>query len=138
MNLSGKGSSSTSQVQPKPLPHPHLIAHPPAGPVAGLPARQRPSPEYDLADEENLPSPFLKRTIDRAAAARPVRGIVKKRQSGGTTLRAVAAANAIGKRASAALVSGNEPQVGALEDARPALANARKASEEARKALSRP
>jgi len=139
VGLCSKGSSSTSQVQPKPLPHPHLNAHAPAiGSAAGLPARQRPSPEYDLADEENLPSPFLKRTVDRAATMRPVRGIGKKRQSVGTTLRAVAAANAIGKRASAALVFGNESQVGASEDTRPTLANARKANEEARKALSRP
>jgi len=30
--------------------------------------RIHPSPEYDFADEENLPSPFLKR-VDKAAVA---------------------------------------------------------------------
>ena len=63
----------------KPLPHPHLR---PSGSASNLAAaaaaasslpipvlRSRPSPEYDFADEENLPSPFLKR-VDKAAAAK--------------------------------------------------------------------
>lgn len=70
-------------------------------------------PEYDLSDEENLPSPFLKK-VERERISRTVSvpppshaprsappalsapaGISRApRKSGGTTLRAVAAANA--------------------------------------------
>lgn len=63
--------------------------------------RGRPSPEYDLADEENLSCPSLKR-VDRAAALPSI---------------------------------SNPPNVSRGVDARPSLASARKASEEARKAL---
>ncbi|KAJ8590485.1 kinase-like protein [Rhizopogon salebrosus TDB-379] len=85
---------------------------------------------YDLSDEENLPSPFLKR-IERGRMVVP--GTVRsKRPSGGNILRIVAAANNAkqGKQAQAAGTIGSS--------ARPSLASARKAGEEARKALSRP
>lgn len=136
------GSSSTSHVQPKPLPHPHLNPQTSITRTVSLPLRSHPSPEYDLADEENLPSPFLKRTVDRPVAVRAGGSlkIAKKRQSSGHALRAVAAANAAGKRVITPSVlppetAGNDSP--AVIDARPSLANARKASEEARKALSK-
>ncbi|KAI5887708.1 kinase-like protein [Schizophyllum commune H4-8] len=50
-----------------------------------------PTPRYDMKDEENLPSPFLKR-IDRTGTGAPGKGL-SKRPSGGNMLRAVAAAN---------------------------------------------
>ncbi|KAF5384122.1 hypothetical protein D9615_003274 [Tricholomella constricta] len=134
---SGSGSASTSQIIPKPLPHPHLNNT--TTRVTPVPRSQQ-APEYDLADEENLPSPFIKRSLDRATmttrasstSAKPV----KKRPSSGHTLRAVAVANAAGKRVSASVSSEDVPsEFGG--NTRPALASARKASEEARKALSR-
>jgi len=70
-------STSNGHGQAKPLPHPHLR---PSGSSSNLAAavavarslpilvpKSHPSPEYDFADEENLPSPFLKR-VDKAAA----------------------------------------------------------------------
>ena len=102
-------TTSSSSAQPKPLPHPHLrpsksnanlASSPliraaantakPAGPL--FQAHQRAPPEYDFTDEENLPSPFLRK-------------------------------------------SGKNSQGGGIP--RPSLASARKASEEARKALLR-
>ncbi|KAG2157024.1 kinase-like domain-containing protein [Suillus clintonianus] len=84
--------------------------------------------EYDLSDEENLPSPFLKR-IERAIVPATFRST--KRSSTGNLLRVVAAANNAkqGKQARTAGMMGH--------DTRPSLAGARKASEDARKVLSR-
>lgn len=84
--------------------------------------------EYDLSDEENLPSPFLKR-IERDRTTVPVRS---KRPSTGNLLRIVAAANNA-KQAKHAQSAGK-----VSNDTRPSLTSARKASEEAQKALSRP
>ncbi|KAL1699982.1 kinase-like domain-containing protein [Schizophyllum commune] len=50
-----------------------------------------PTPRYDMKDEENLPSPFLKR-VDRTGTGASGKGL-SKRPSGGNMLRAVAAAN---------------------------------------------
>ncbi|KAF7308809.1 Protein kinase domain-containing protein [Mycena kentingensis (nom. inval.)] len=112
-----EGTSSQTRHRPKPLPHPHLgstsgsVQTPTAmrsnsAPVAAT------APTYDLADEENLPSPFLKRTERERAVAgsgtasasasvtaspTPIasaRKTLTKRPSGGNMLRAVAAANA--------------------------------------------
>ena len=59
--------------------------------------------EYDLSDEENLPSPFLRR-VERERSALPSNGTLKtKRPSTGNLLRAVAAAN------SAAVAAGGKP-----------------------------
>lgn len=104
-------------------------------------------PEYDLEDEENLPSPFLKR-IEREKPMPPGSATLKagkgpsKRPSNGNLLRVVAAVNVANANANAAaavngpgIVTGNTVQ-SALS--RPALTSARKASEEARKALLRP
>ncbi|KAG0707824.1 kinase-like domain-containing protein [Suillus ampliporus] len=87
--------------------------------------------EYDLSDEENLPSPFLKRT-ERERAIVPGTFRSTKRSSTGNLLRVVAAANNAkqGKQPRAAGTTGHST--------RPSVACARKASEEARKALSRP
>ena len=91
--------------------------------------------EYDLSDEENLPSPFLRR-VERERPALPSSGTLKsKRPSTGNLLRAVAAAN------SAAAAAGGKPGSNAskalLGGRRPSLSHARKTNEEARKVLSR-
>ncbi|KAF9467165.1 kinase-like domain-containing protein [Collybia nuda] len=145
LSASSNASSSTSQA--KPLPHPHLQGTTTRAVTLPLPVpRSHPSPEYDFADEENLPSPFLKRTIDRATtrSSVSVRG-GKRRPSSVHTLRAVAAANAAGKRVASATTSplvdevgGGSPASVTPVDTRPSVASARKASEEARKALQRP
>ena len=189
---------SPSSAQPKPLPHPHLrtsksnsnlASNPatmirattmPAGPLSQ--GHHRAPPEYDLADEENLPSPFLKKNeknsqAKTAGTVGPMTNIApgpsaatstssvstasrgKRRPSSGLLLRAVAAANNVDRRgtlssrsttASPVLDSGNPPmesmpsvEAGMTTDnhnggiPRPSLANARKASEEARKTLLR-
>ncbi|KAF8882005.1 kinase-like domain-containing protein [Infundibulicybe gibba] len=135
-------ATPTSSKQPKPLPHPHLQAQAANSTTARsvtlpLPMRQHPSPEYDLADEENLPSPFLRRA-ERAGSIRAA----KKRPSSGNILRAVAAANIMGRRAAAPPASqpqtSETPSPASAAGTRPAIASARKASEEARKALLRP
>lgn len=97
-----------------------------------------PPPEYDFNDEENLPSPFLKRTekenpMLNGGAMGTVRAKApgSKRPSGGNMLRAVAAVNA----ANAAAAGGAKSKAGLT---RPSVTSARKASEEARKALLRP
>jgi hypothetical protein len=98
--------------------------------------------QYDLSDEENLPSPFLR----RGERDRPIpSGTFKsKRPSTGNLLRAVAAANSAaaaagvkpGSHVSKAL--GSKASSPSLGGARPSLTNARKIPcEEARKALSR-
>ncbi|KAJ7504430.1 kinase-like domain-containing protein [Mycena galericulata] len=103
-------SASQSKNKPKPLPHPHLASTTSSQPGMPQNARAntapipRSAPEYDFNDEENLPSPFLKRT-DRATAASVPAGTASgkrtltKRPSSGNFLRVVAAANAsAGKR----------------------------------------
>ncbi|KAF8169074.1 kinase-like protein [Pholiota molesta] len=215
-------------VQPKPLPHPHLrpstsntnlrsAASTSAAASAGKTAATAavapvpfpgtgPAPEYDIADEENLPSPFLKRgeradkgisvkagsithptftaasssansnsTGSASASTASARSNAsasstttttettssatkaKRRASSGLLLRAVAAANSAGRRqglatappelgVQGAAAGAGEQDGGAVgmgtsagdSAARPSLASARKASEEARKALLRP
>ncbi len=156
--ISSSSSSSSLASQghrPKPLPHPHLrpstsnsnltsLAR-----AAGLPIpvpRDHPSPEYDFSDEENLPSPFLKKIDNRGlikpavAAGTSSSATVKLKRNSGLLLRAVAAANNLGRRSHAEhpapVTSVTTPRTS--EIARPSLTSARKASEEARKALSRP
>ena len=191
---------SSSSEQPKPLPHPHLrpsksnshLASNPAIRATTMPARppsqghHRAPPEYDFADEENLPSPFLKKNDKNsqpktAGTVGPITNLTsiapgpstatstssvptasrgKRRPSSGLLLRAVAAANNVERRgtlssrsttASPVLDNGNPPiesipavDAGMTTDnhngggiPRSSLANARKASEEARKALLR-
>jgi hypothetical protein len=149
---SSSSSSSVSQpyLQPKPLPHPHLHTSTAITRSSSVPMpRSLPSPEYDLADEENLPSPFLKRTERQNLAVKQdlSAAIRKKRPSTGNVLRAMAAANNVGRKtngasttalpwpSTTATTTDTWPSTG---EARPSLASARKASEEARKALLRP
>ena len=163
------------QSAAKPLPHPHMRPSRSSGNITRattLPQipvpRTHPSPEYDFTDEENLPSPFLKR-IDRTAAAKntlnsatpatsttssipsapssssllPTSSMKAKPRGSGLTLRAVAAANSTRKlrprpapqedeTTSFTPASSEYP-----EQSRNSLASARKANEEAKKALSR-
>ncbi|PPQ91453.1 hypothetical protein CVT25_014223 [Psilocybe cyanescens] len=215
-NAAGPSSNHTSNHNntttnnPKPLPHPHLRSSRSISNLASAHAAAHaaaaagrvplpPAPVYDLADEENLPSPFLKRTLPNAsrpnshhssssanacassssntaavglggAGAASTKG--KRRGSSGLLLRAVAAANNAGRTRSAGALPSPESdgeiaqgqgqgegpsptaasyasttvggvcfplsESGVGESARPSLASARKASEEARKALLRP
>ncbi|KAF7309804.1 Protein kinase domain-containing protein [Mycena indigotica] len=104
---SESSSSQTKQHRPKPLPHPHLGSTSGSAPNVVRTA-SAPAASYDLADEENLPSPFLKRTERERAGApssasvtagspTPVnsgpRKTLTRRQSGVNALRVVAAAN---------------------------------------------
>jgi len=112
--LTPEAGGSQPKNKPKPLPHPHLASTSSSQPIPPQTARantapmprSHPAPEYDLNDEENLPSPFLKRA-DRAAAAAGSSAVgtgsakrtLTKRPSSGNFLRVVAAANAsAGKR----------------------------------------
>ncbi|EMD33769.1 hypothetical protein CERSUDRAFT_160055 [Gelatoporia subvermispora B] len=120
---------------------------------AAAPAVSQSPPEYDLSDEENLPSPFIKR-CDRErltrtasvaslplqsatnAVSAPAASAVRRapRKSGGG-LRAMAVVNA----ANAATSSGSRTTGSAMKvPVRSAIMKAQKASEEARKALHRP
>ena len=135
---------------------------------AVLQGHQNAAPEYDLADEENLPSPFLKKNEKYSSQAK-VAGAVgpmmnlaavapgtsttwsatsastssrgKRRPSSGLLLRAVAAANSMGRRGTPTTVSpvvdDGDSHMESMGIPRPSLASARKASEEARKALLR-
>ncbi|KAJ6607471.1 kinase-like domain-containing protein [Mycena sp. CBHHK59/15] len=113
-------SQPPSKNKPKPLPHPHLAstslqpAPPPTARASTLPM-PRSSPEYDFNDEENLPSPFLKRA-DRAAASAGGKRTLAKRPSSGNFLRVVAAANAsaAGKRGTSGSRSTASQQGGSI------------------------
>ena len=195
-------TTSSSSAQPKPLPHPHLrpsksnsnlVSSHTAVTRTTVPAgslfqcHQRAAPEYDFTDEENLPSPFLKKN-DKSSSQAKATGSVgaminltaiapgtakstsststaargKRRPSSGLLLRAVAAANNAGRRgtifSTSTVVSpvsdSRDPQIDSINAVdsgvtmdnhdgdgdgipRPSLASARKASEEARKALLR-
>ena len=152
------GSATLQGPQPKPLPHPHLrpsrsnsnLSSVSRATEMPIPVPKKyPSPEYDLADEENLPSPFLKR-IDKVGPVKPAIttntstssasvSATKLKRNSGLLLRAVAAANNVGRRSATTQVEQLRSEVSDPSDsARPSLASARKASEEARKALSRP
>jgi hypothetical protein len=120
--------------------------------------RTDPLPQYDLSDEENLPSPFLKRVerervlvtpsdehelpspfLKRVERAPSV--LRNKRPSNSNQLLKAAATNLAstraGKIAPSSTASAKEKLTGGTIS-RPSVANARKASEEARKALLRP
>lgn len=108
------------------------------GAVAAL--AQAPPPHYDREDEENLPSPFLKKVDDRMSAPSSSSGTgasapLQPRQrsaprKSGSTLRAIAAVNA-------AKANRPTPSAGSIGTAsvRSSIAKAQRASEEARKAL---
>lgn len=114
---------------------------------ATVPQTSPPEPEYDFSDEENLPSPFLKRVEREKAILPSVPGPPlrpkgpNKRPSGGNLLRAVAAANAANANMKPVATSGSASagKDGANNTlTRPSVSSARRAGEEARKALLRP
>ncbi|KAG8219144.1 kinase-like domain-containing protein [Butyriboletus roseoflavus] len=91
--------------------------------------------EYDLSDEENLPSPFLRR-VERERPGLPNSGAFKsKRPSTGNLLRAVAAANSAA--AAAGVKPGSSASRALLGGTRSSLTNPRRTTEEVRKVLSR-
>ncbi|KAI3622539.1 other nek protein kinase [Moniliophthora roreri] len=152
------GASSHQQQQkpvlvPLPLPHPHLHSTgsqetPTATKARSRRAMQRtqsaPATDYDIADEENLPSPFLKRTERQRERERSsstanlgnATGTVagrKRISNGNNLLRTVAAVNSAAAHAAAMTPSSGSGTQGA----KPSTTSARKASEDARKALFR-
>lgn len=80
----------------------------------------RAAPVWDHEDEENLPSPFVKRNVDFSAYARPDRGVVGP--------AGILAANIAGKGANSSLTA--KPRTSMIS-------KALKASGEAQKALAR-
>jgi len=123
----------------------------------GLPsaASARSVPDYDLSDEENLPSPFLKkqdreayaRTASAPAPTASLTGTIRNApRKSGSTLRAMAvvnaanAANTATGRNSTSKAGLKATSTGSLgtTNLRPSIAKAHKAGEEARKALFRP
>ncbi|KAF8964912.1 kinase-like domain-containing protein [Flammula alnicola] len=158
-------TASMSHSQPKPLPRPHLrpsnsnsnLASVASSATLPIPIpRNYPSPEYDFADEENLPSPFLKR-VDKTAAAKVAAAAsaaaassssnstssvkAKRRGSSGLLLRAVAAANSAGRRGPLTSPLPSEENDGPSASDTPfpsAIHSHNEVSEEARKALLRP
>ncbi|KAJ4490456.1 kinase-like domain-containing protein [Lentinula aciculospora] len=146
-NLTGS-PTGLPQPKPLPLPHPHLHNH--SNSASSVPftrtassgrsmQRTNSAPatteligEYDMADEENLPSPFLKRATTRS-------GSIGKRHSNGNLLRAVAAANATVRRTNTSISALSELGAGVSPVGtvvtRPSILGARKASEETRKTL---
>jgi NIMA (never in mitosis gene a)-related kinase len=112
----------------------------------------QPSPEYDFSDEENLPSPFLKR-IDRErerekeqlSQATFIREVVKTENPFDQQQRQMARRRPL-LRATAALNSADNnrkvrtsisTRYAGDAAGRPSIASARKAGDEARKALAR-
>jgi hypothetical protein len=106
---------------------------------ATVPQSSPGAPEYDFSDEENLPSPFLRRAERETALTSGGPGATlrsqgtHKRPSGGNLLRVVAAANVVNANA------GGNAGKGSVKNnlTRPSVTSARKAGEEARKALLR-
>ncbi|KAI0044449.1 kinase-like protein [Auriscalpium vulgare] len=127
-------SSSSSTTGGGGAPEPTTSGRPQTSRSASAPA----PPVYDLADEENLPSPFLKR-VDRermgAPAAQsqpaPASATRVKRPSGGNLLRAVAAANSAARPPAGVTKSAGASSAGARSG------STRRAGEEGRKALLR-
>ncbi|CAA7270881.1 unnamed protein product [Cyclocybe aegerita] len=89
---SASASSSTQTMNAKPLPHPHLrpstsatnlnaLTRAASLPILPIPPRNHPSPQYDFADEENLPSPFL-RKVEKNAAAKAGKSVSSMRLFG--------------------------------------------------------
>ncbi|KIM65896.1 hypothetical protein SCLCIDRAFT_111837 [Scleroderma citrinum Foug A] len=100
--------------------------------VAAMTSLQPPV-QYDLSNEENLPSPFLKRA-ERERVRTSIGTVRSKRPSTGNLLR-VAAANAAATRPGS--VGKGSIKAVPSSTARPSVTSTRKAPEEARKALSR-
>ncbi|OBZ70768.1 G2-specific protein kinase nim-1 [Grifola frondosa] len=133
-----------SRVASVPAPRPALQPAPqPAPPPQS-------APQYDLADEENLPSPFIKKVDNRltkttsaVSSARPQVVVRKASRKSGPTLRAMAVVNAANASnpATRGVARGFTKAVSvgsATLSVRTSIAKAQRASEEARKALVRP
>ncbi|KAK1224435.1 hypothetical protein PQX77_012657 [Marasmius sp. AFHP31] len=156
MNLINGVSSQKPKPVPQPLPHPHL--HPHSHPNASetptgtsssrvmqrtlsAPAQAQ-GPDYDLNDEENLPSPFLKRvekgrSISTNSLGNNPTGTVagrKRISNGNNLLRAFAAVNNVAAHERGGSATATTPASG---NTRASTLSARKASQEAHKALSR-
>ncbi|KII88098.1 hypothetical protein PLICRDRAFT_41218 [Plicaturopsis crispa FD-325 SS-3] len=101
--------------------------------TAPFPRSSQPAAVYDLEDEENLPSPFLKK-VEKAMAPPPPAAAARPRKSAVASLRATAVVN---NAASRGLTLASKASAGTVRD-RPSIASARKATEDARKALLRP
>ena len=164
--LSGAGSARPTRSSSRP-PSTTSSAAPPrtakssTGPAAVV--SNQPVPDYDLSDEENLPSPFLKK-CDRQALTRTATQISTSNSTGtvamraprrsGATLRQMTMVNAAAatvktsaekEKVRATRPSARTASLSALGGAgaanagvRPSIAKAMKASEDAKKALSRP
>ena len=173
-NLVSSASTATSKPLQRPKStsrleqHSHLRSTVPLNPgyvplLATIPTQLPPAPMYDFTDEENLPSPFLKKTVGKHERAPSVSAsklsvvssslgsqkrlaLSKKRAStsNGNILWVMAATNvANGKRASSTLdvlpgfAAGQQlnGEDGNVngEVTRPVLSNARKATGEAQK-----
>lgn len=127
-----KGSVSTSSSRKPRQPSPPLKA-------SFLPSSSQRPPEYDLSDEENLPSPFLKK-VDRQGLTRTMSvpstsntanstALRNAPRKSGNSLRALAVVNAArGVNGRGGTRTGGS---------RPSIAKAQKVGEEARKALAR-
>ncbi|KAI0779573.1 kinase-like domain-containing protein [Fomes fomentarius] len=104
-----------------------------AAAVAAL--AQAPPPQYDFNDVENLPSPFLKKTEDRAAP--PAKPAGRAPRKSGATLRAMAVVNAAkaSSRPPSSIASTGATSTSSSAAVRSSIVKAQKASEEARKAL---
>lgn len=104
-----------------------------AAAVAAL--AQAPPPQYDFNDVENLPSPFLKKTEDRAAP--PAKPAGRAPRKSGATLRAMAVVNAAkaSSRPPSTSASTGTTNSSSCAVVRSSIVKAQKASEEARKAL---
>jgi hypothetical protein len=104
-------------------------------------------PDYDFSDESNLPSPFLKRIVvgeednlpspflKRAEREPPPPPAARKRASHGNLLRTGTVATSVRSKTSTS--TRVKPSAAESSAGRPSIASARKASEEARKALAR-
>ena len=153
--LPASTSDPTGLSPPTPLSNTVPCKQPPSSATAAnsapkpsdtMPQPSPPAPKYDFADEENLPSPFLRRTEKEKAippsgpgAMLKNKGPSKRLSGGGNLLRVVAAANVANANVKVADSRPGSAGKGSLRNflTRPSVTSARKASEEARKALLR-
>lgn len=161
-SAAARAKSKSRSRQPSPAPAPRIVRRPVQPPRVNKDGM----PEYDLSDEENLPSPFLKK-VERERVSRTVSvpassshapstttahssnssastGVTRApRKSGGSMLRALAVTNAanaanLTKGSSTTGTSKTIVRSQSTTNVRSSLAKAQKASEEARRALFRP
>ncbi|KAG8985376.1 G2-specific serine/threonine protein kinase [Tulasnella sp. 427] len=127
--------STISAPLPPAAPQPPLPSAP-ATTVTFNPATLPPAPVYNLEDEENLPSPFMKKGVAETKASGWRSGLGFKKK---TSLLSLAAANAA--TASSATTTSSKPSSiptgPSSKSSRASFAKAVKASEDAQKALLR-